>query len=63
MWWINPDEPPEIPEEIELDYDKKFCYHDWKKTLLIISTVEDCTKCGIKKEDWEVWNDSSREKT
>jgi hypothetical protein len=54
MWWINPDEPPEIPEQIEIDYGKKFCYHDWKKTVLIISIVEDCTKCGIKKEDWEV---------
>jgi ribosomal protein L37AE/L43A len=29
------------------------CYHRWKKTVLIVSTVWDCTKCGIKKEDWE----------
>jgi hypothetical protein len=29
------------------------CYHRWKKTVLIVSIVWDCTKCGIKKEDWE----------
>jgi len=62
MWWINPDEPPEIPEQIEIDYGKKFCYHDWKKTVLIISTVEDCTKCGMKKEDLINYDNPARTK-
>lgn len=27
------------------------CNHSWKATVLVTSTVYDCKKCGIKKED------------
>ena len=43
---------PDI-EKIEIEYDKLYCSHEWKGTLLIYSTVYDCIKCGIKKEDLE----------
>lgn len=38
-------------EDVEKEYDKMYCNHEWKGTLLIYSTVYDCMKCGIKKED------------
>jgi hypothetical protein len=56
MWWINPDdyeEPPELP----LNWEQRTCFHDWKKTVLIISTVYDCTKCGVKKEEYDKWEE------
>lgn len=40
------DDPPPFSE-------KDFCIHEWKPTLLIISTVYDCVKCGMKKEDYD----------
>ena len=38
------------------------CFHNWKETVLIVSTVYDCTKCGIKKEDWEVIEKEDRDR-
>ena len=29
------------------------CNHDWKDNLLLYSTVTDCSKCHVKKEDWD----------
>ena len=29
------------------------CNHEWKDNLLLYSTVTDCTKCHVKKEDWD----------
>lgn len=37
------DEPPPVP----------LCNHEWKSILLITSTVYDCKKCGMKKEDYD----------
>jgi hypothetical protein len=66
MWWLDPEDyksnPTEKTEEKDLDWDQKYCYHSWKKTTLIISVVEDCTKCGIKKEDWESNDNATRTK-
>ena len=42
---------PSFLDNIELEYDKIYCNHDWKPILLLFSTVYDCKKCGIKKED------------
>ena len=28
------------------------CKHEWKKSMLLYTTVEDCCKCNVKKEDW-----------
>ena len=33
--------------------DKRYCVHDWKAILLINSTVYNCCKCDLKKEDYE----------
>jgi hypothetical protein len=27
------------------------CSHEWKESIGLFKTYEDCTKCGIKKED------------
>jgi hypothetical protein len=59
MWYITEDDefndiPPPVPKE-DVDWSQKYCSHNWKKTVLIISTVEDCTKCGLKKEIYEKW--------
>jgi hypothetical protein len=58
MWWIDPDDmlPPPVPKDSgkkEVDLTKKYCYHEWYKIKLIISTVENCKNCGVKKEDWQ----------
>ena len=57
MWWIDPDdeiEPPPLPK-ITLDWDQKYCRHEWKPVVLIISVVHDCAKCGVKKEIYDEW--------
>jgi hypothetical protein len=62
-WWFDPDEmhdPPPIPEEAkevkkELDWNQKFCNHEWKETILIVSRVFDCKRCGVKKEEFDKW--------
>lgn len=63
-WWYDLDDynpPPKQEKKSENDiaWNQKVCYHDWKPTVLIISTVYDCTKCGIKKEDYEKWQKST----
>ena len=57
-WWFDPDElPPPLPKEEkkELDWTQKFCNHEWKETVLIVSKVYDCRKCEVKKEEFERW--------
>lgn len=63
-WWYGDDEEyykpePTKKEEMPIDgeptWQQKVCIHLWKPTILIISTVYDCSKCGIKKEDYEEW--------
>ena len=29
------------------------CSHQWKKSMLLYSTVEDCSICNVRKEDWD----------
>lgn len=55
-WW-DYDEPPPVPEKEEdrLSWLQKFCTHEWKFTTLIISTVGDCKRCGVRKEDFDAW--------
>jgi len=48
-------EPPKIPKDDVIDWNQKYCFHEWKSTLLIISTVYDCKKCGVKKEVFDKW--------
>jgi hypothetical protein len=60
-WWYDPDnyadmiEIPkvEVNKDAQLPWQQKVCYHDWKPIVLIISTVYNCSKCGVKKEDYE----------
>jgi hypothetical protein len=57
-WWHDPDEtPPPLPKEEkkELDWTQKFCNHEWKETVLIVSKVYDCKVCGVAKELFERW--------
>lgn len=43
------EEPPLfIPEN------QRHCWHDWMPIQLIFSTVYNCKKCGMKKEDYEI---------
>ena len=38
--------------EVEKDLThKNKCNHEWKATQLLFSTVYDCHKCGVKKEE------------
>jgi hypothetical protein len=55
MEWLGYDYDEKIPDkkEAEITWQQKVCFHNWKATLLIISTVYDCTKCGVKKEELE----------
>lgn len=56
MWWLDPDDyDKDSPQNT---WNKKFCMHEWKPVLLLISTVFDCAKCGMKKEDYESENKS-----
>jgi hypothetical protein len=59
-WWIDPEEYEDVPDskpdgKVNITYTQKYCDHKWKCTILIISNVYDCVKCGIKKEDFEKW--------
>ena len=55
-WWEDYSIPKEENnKEDSIDWKQKACYHAWKPTVLIISTVYDCTKCGVKKEQYEDW--------
>jgi hypothetical protein len=60
-WWFDPDNYSDTTEEKakssdkDIDWNQKRCYHDWKSTILIISVVYDCKKCGVKKEDYDNW--------
>ena len=57
MWWIDPEyhENEPKPKEEGIAWRQQHCYHDWKETILILSKVYDCKKCGVKKEDYEKW--------
>lgn len=58
-WWLDPEDydPPikleKSNNQEEISLTQKTCYHDWIPTVLIISTVYDCRKCGVKKEVYE----------
>jgi hypothetical protein len=57
-WWIDPDEYVQEPVKTsskDIDWNQKMCYHEWKSTVLIISVVYDCAKCGVKKEKYDEW--------
>lgn len=59
-WWYGDDDfvdekPAKKEEAGEPTWQQKVCIHLWKPTILIISTVYDCSKCGIKKEEYEEW--------
>ena len=55
MSWFYSDyeyySPNKTEDDSELSWTQKICMHNWKPTILIISTVYDCSKCGVKKED------------
>lgn len=49
-WGDWDDNTKKWEEEISLS-EPKYCYHKWKAVLLLTSTVYDCEKCGIHKEE------------
>lgn len=55
MWWIDPDHRKDEPKYKDkgVSWQQQQCYHKWKETILILSKVYDCEKCGIKKEEYE----------
>lgn len=62
MWWEDEDFDGFIPDvkgerdvENEPTWKQTVCIHSWTPIRLIISTVYDCSKCGIKKEKYEEW--------
>jgi hypothetical protein len=64
-WWIDPDgyyddivKKDESVKNNDIPKTQQLCYHDWKPIVLIISTVYNCSKCGVKKEDYESWRKS-----
>lgn len=56
-WW-DYDEPPKVPENDKISWTQKICNHQWKTIDLINSKVSDCTKCKVKKEDWDEWQNA-----
>lgn len=56
-WW---DYETEIEPEEYLDWNQKTCYHDWKPILLLTSTVYNCKKCNVKREEYEAWEKSKK---
>ena len=59
-WWYGEDYYGELDKKEEglegdIPWDQVVCIHSWKPILLLTSTVYDCTKCKIKKEDYEKW--------
>ena len=59
MWWLDPDEHvQESIDETLLPWNQQICTHDWKPILLLVSTVYDCSKCKIKKEEYDKWKKS-----
>lgn len=60
MWWIDPDgyysSDKKYEEDDSINTKQKHCWHNWKPILLLTSTVYDCSKCGVKKEDYEKWS-------
>jgi hypothetical protein len=53
------EETPPLPEE-DITWTQVYCTHKWKAVRLIISTVYDCEKCFVKKEDYEAWQNKKR---
>lgn len=58
-WW---DYETQIEPEDVLAWSQKTCYHDWKPILLLTSTVYNCKKCNVKKEEYEDWEKSRNHK-
>lgn len=44
-------------DEIDIFFSQKVCNHKWKPIVLITSTVYDCEKCEVKKEEYERWRE------
>lgn len=65
-WWgydYRSDPEPEKkkePNEEFPNWDQRVCIHSWKPIVLLISTVHDCSKCGIKKEEYEEWQQNRK---
>jgi hypothetical protein len=49
-WW---DYDNQISEDDRLAWNQQLCYHDWIPILLLTSTVYNCRKCNVKKEEYE----------
>ena len=39
--------------DLDLKYSQRVCVHSWTPIVLISSTVYNCSKCDIKKEEYE----------
>jgi hypothetical protein len=53
------EETPAAPEG-DITWIQVYCNHEWKAICLIISTVYNCKRCSIKKEDFEAWQNKKR---
>lgn len=66
MWWIDPDgyysEDGAEEDTSILSWKEQVCFHEWKPILLLTSTVFDCAKCGLKKEEFERWKEERSKK-
>lgn len=57
-WWDYESPATSRTEEEDnskITWTQKFCTHDWKATQLIVSTVYDCRRCSVRKEDFDDW--------
>ena len=58
-WW---DYENQITEEEHIAWNQQICYHEWKAILLLTSTVYNCSKCDLKKEEHEAWEKTKKGK-
>ena len=54
-WW---DYENNLTEEERIAWNQQICYHEWKPIILLTSTVYNCKKCNVKREEYEAWEKS-----
>lgn len=59
-WWDY--ESVQTEPEDYLAWNQQICYHEWKAILLLTSTVYNCKKCNVKKEEYEAWQKTKKGK-
>jgi hypothetical protein len=60
-WWDDPNYNSKKEDiEASISWDKQMCSHEWKAVVLIRTTVYNCIRCDVKKEDFEAWEKKRR---